>query len=433
MSTADERLARAVARLDERINWERRDKDASMRRDLAAIDDLCARLGRPERSFRAVHVAGTKGKGTTSALVAAGLRRAGFRVGLYTSPHVEHVDERVMIDGAPVDHALFAEAIEGALDVSDDAKRSNAPAGNATWFDVMTAAAFSCFARSRLDWAVVECGLGGRLDSTNAVRGEVCVVTNVDLEHVKVLGDTRAKIAREKAGILKRGSTLVTGVERGSEAWKALEEVAASVGAPIRALESRASTMLERNADLARLVLDELGRRGVDAPSGARVAGTVLDDELVLRSRLPGRLERFVVNGTHVVVDAAHVPSSVRQLLVELRRDPALRGKAFCVLALGRDKDAEGILKELSASADRVFCTTVASGPLVDAETLVRDAARLGMAAEKADDPAQALARALRCAGTERWVLVVGSFYLAGAVRAQLVGEATPWPKATRC
>ncbi|MFO1010966.1 MAG: bifunctional folylpolyglutamate synthase/dihydrofolate synthase [Planctomycetota bacterium] len=450
-------LGSALARLDALINWERRDRDASMRRGLAPIEDVVARLGHPERSFRAVHVAGTKGKGTTSALVAAALAKAGLRVGLYTSPHVVRVQERVRIDGVDVDDATLARALEDALAARESAVREGTPGGEATWFDLLTAAAFACFRARGVEWAVVECGLGGRLDSTNVVRGEVCVVTNIDLEHVNVLGGTRALIAREKGGIVKPGAVLVTGVEPvpnaapDDDAYGVLRAIADELHVPLvrpascawgtsaRADESTCAkdrpspTVLERNAALARLVLRELGKRGVAAKDGRALSPELLDDDLARRSVLPGRLERFLVRGVPVVIDAAHVASSVELVLAELRTDPALRGKPFCVLALGKDKDAHAILKALGPSADRVLCTTVASGPLVDAETLVREAAHLGIAAEKAVDPAHALARALQEAGTERWVLVIGSFYLAGAVRAQLLNEATPWPKATRC
>ena len=126
------------------------------------------------------------------------------------------------------------------------------------------------------------------------------------------------------------------------------------------------------------------------------------------------------------MLDGAHVASSVRLVLADLASDPGLRGPCVCVLALGREKDARAILKELRPRVDRVFCTTVASGPMVAAETLVREAAQLGMTAEKAADPAQALARALRKAGSERWVLVIGSFHLAGAVREMLLSRVKP-------
>lgn len=425
--------------LDALVNWERRDRDASMRRGIEPIADVCRRLADPQRAFRCIHVAGTKGKGTTSALLAAALRRGGLRSGLYTSPHVVAVNERVKIDGAPDADEPLASALERALEARAHAERERTPAAESTWFDLLTAAAFLRFAEERLPWAVVECGLGGRLDSTNVVDGEVCVLTNVDLEHTQVLGPTRAHIAREKVGILKREATLVTGVAerdasgREDEAWREIHAAASALGCRLVRVAQDQDTLLARNAALARAALDELGRRGVRDASGRALSGALLDDELVLASRLPGRLERFDAAGTPIIVDAAHVASSVALVLAELARDPSLKGRPVVLLALGRDKDAPAILKELAASADRVLCTTVASGPLVDAESLVRVAAQLGIPAEKADDPASALARALTIAGNERWVLVIGSFYLAGAIHAQLATSSSCRPKGTRC
>src|SRR5689334_6392498 len=208
------RLAQALARLDALVDWEKRDRHAAMRQSLEPIAGLLARLGDPQRAFRAVHVTGTKGKGTTAALVEAGLRRAGIATGLYTSPHVERVNERVRVRGAEVADDVRAAARERTLDARAGAPQGSAPS-ESTWFDVLTAAAFLVFADARVEWAVVEVGLGGRLDSTNVVDGEVCVITNIDLEHTNVLGPTRRDIAREKAGILKPGATLVTGVRAG--------------------------------------------------------------------------------------------------------------------------------------------------------------------------------------------------------------------------
>lgn len=429
----DGRLARALAELDRLVDWERRDRDASMRRGIEPAQDLCARLGHPERRFRSVHVAGTKGKGTTSALIAAGMRRAGLRAGLYTSPHVSDVRERVHIDGELVDADVFAAAIERVLAVRAAAVREASAAAESTWFDVLTAAAFACFADAGVAWGVVECGLGGRLDSTNVVDGEVCVVTNIDLEHTSVLGATRALIASEKAGIVKRGATLVTGVADAEPGASADDDAlavvlarAAELGVPVLRPGRAADTLLERNLELARLVLDELGRRGVGSADGAPLGGALLDLEVARAAQLPARLEHFRVGDTQVVLDGAHVASSVRQVVAELASDPRFRGPCTCVLALGREKDAQAILKALRPRVDRVLCTTVASGPMVAAETLVREAAQMGMMAEKADDPAQALARALRNAGNERWVLVIGSFHLAGAVREMLLSRAKP-------
>jgi len=413
------RLSQALARLDALVNWERRDRDAGMRTSLEPITGLLARLGDPQRSFRAVHVTGTKGKGTTAALIEAGMRRAGIATGLYTSPHVERVNERIRVRGVELGDDALAAALETVLGARAGAAQGS-PAAESTWFDVLTATALLAFAEARAEWAVVEVGLGGRLDSTNVVHGEVCVITNIDLEHQNVLGPTRRDIAREKAGILEQGCTLVTGVRAGEappedDPVTVIERAAAALDVRIlrpMVPEPEASA-LERNTALARLVLDELGRRGV-----RNVSASLLDSSTIDAARLPGRAERRRVGRTPVVLDAAHVASSVALLLRELSREREISSRPVVILALGRDKDAPAILKTLEGRVDRVLCTTVANGPLRDAETLAQTARTQGLVAETAADPGRALARALDLTGDGGWVLVLGSFYLAGAVRA---------------
>lgn len=426
---ATARLTDALARLDSLINWERRDRDARMRRTVDPVRDLLARLGSPHRRWRAVHVAGTKGKGTTSSLVAAGLGRAGVRVGLYTSPHVVRMHERIRVDGRDVGDEAFADALERALGAREAAVRDSSPGAESTWFDVLTASAFDAFAAARVEWAVVECGLGGRLDSTNAVDGEVCVITNIDLEHTAVLGSTRAAIAAEKAGILKPSATVVTSLRadpalpRDDDAGAVIEARARELGCAILHAPKGSSTMLEENVQLASLALGELGRRGVLARDGRPAGGWLLDRATIDRARLPGRQERFDVRGVPVVLDGAHVASSVERVLDELARDPTLAGPPVVVLALGRDKDAEAILKKLHSRADRLLCTSVTTGPLRAAELLATEATRIGLPAETAADPERALARALELCAVGGWVLAIGSFYLAGSLRSLIATQ----------
>jgi dihydrofolate synthase/folylpolyglutamate synthase len=420
------RLARALSALDALVNWERRER-RGMRVGLAPMADLVERLGRPHRRFRAVHVTGTKGKGTTAALVAAGLGRTGARVGLYTSPHVERVNERIRIAGAEIEDEALAEALEQALAARAEAISAGTPADEATWFDVVTAAAFLAFARASCDWAVVEVGIGGRLDSTNVVDGEVAIVTNVDLEHVQVLGGTRAAIAREKGGIVKRGATLVTGVVpvAGStpedDAAGVLGGIARDLGVRVLRPSAVATDLLQRDVDLARLALDELGRRGVRDAQGEAISGSLLDDATIASARLAGRQELRSKSGVPVLLDGAHVASSVEAVLAEAARDPRLpRRRPVVVLGLGRDKDAPAILKALAGGADRLVCTTAASGPLRAVEVLAEESLRAGIDAETAPDPPSALAKAILLAAGGGWVLVTGSFHVVGATRPLL-------------
>jgi len=403
------RLARAVARLDELVDWERRDRSGGMDRSLAPICDILTRLGDPHRSWRAVHVAGSKGKGSVCALVAAAMARAGRRVGVYASPHVERVNERVRIDGREVGDAALAAGLEAAWEARSQALHAGSAGRAATWFDLVTAAAFRVFARAEVEWAVVECGLGGRLDSTNVLASPFCAVTTVELEHTSVLGTSRAAIAREKGAILGPGGTLVTGASDPA-ALAVLEEIAAGRGGRL-VVVPQAGGFEPRNLALAAALLEALG-----PPYGPEL----LDEDVRRAARLPARDERFALGGVPVVLDAAHVAESVAILMAELALDPRLRALPQVVCALGRDKDAAAILKALAGRADRVFGTSSRAGPLLSAGDLAEAARRAGLSAEAVEEPREALRRALERAAGGGWVLIIGSFYLAGELRPEL-------------
>lgn len=417
------RLEAALERMDRLVDWERRDR-RDWDRDLEPVRDVLRRLGNPERRFRAVHVAGTKGKGSTCAWIAAGLQRAGYRTGVYASPHVEHPSERVRIDGRGVADAVLAGGLERALDAREAGLAEGTPAGAATWFDLFTAASFLIFAAEGVEWAAVEVGLGGRLDSTNALDGELCLLTNVDLEHTAVLGDRLDGIALEKGSIVPIKGVLLTAVRRGEPAddpLGALEGLCAEREARLVVLEL-AGPLRERNRELAAAALDELGSMGVYRRDGAPLGRVILDEEAAVLARIPGRWEDFVVAGTPVHLDAAHVASSLSSLLDELA--PRLAGPPQVVIALGKDKQHAAVLKTLLGRVDRVWCTTSRSGPLLSAEDLAGRARAAGLEAVAEPDPEQALAAALEAAGGGGWVLVTGSFYLAGELRPRLTAAA---------
>src|SRR5512143_3207423 len=295
---------------------------------LANTVTLMARLGNPHRAFRSIHVAGTNGKGSTSAFLASVLQAAGCRTGLYTSPHLVSFTERIRVDGAPIPEARVVELAERVREAySRSAGTGRDGAMSPTFFEVTTAVAFCYFAEEGVDIAVVEVGMGGRLDSTNVVTPLVSVITNIDIEHTEYLGGTLEQIAGEKAGIIKPGVPVVTGAMQ-PEAKGVIEREAAAKGSPVYLLarEFRAVNVVAgreqvfdyRGLDAAYrgLHVRMLGRHQVDNASLAlaaveclRDAGVAVDETAVRRglerALWEGRLER-VAQGPDIYLDGAH-------------------------------------------------------------------------------------------------------------------------------
>jgi dihydrofolate synthase/folylpolyglutamate synthase len=367
-----------------------------MRPGLKSIAALLAAVGEPQRAAAVVHVAGTNGKGSTAAMIAAGLRAAGKRVGLYTSPHLLRFTERICIDGEEIDRA-HAAAI---------AERVFAVAGEHTFFDVATAMAFVAFAEARVDVAVVEVGLGGRLDSTNVVERPLCaLVTSVALDHTDVLGATLPAIAREKAGIWKRGAP----------ALYACDDEAAARVLQAEAERAGASAIERLGRDFDDAALPPLALAGAHQRRNAALArralaivgvGEAAIAEGLGRVRWPGRLEPL---SPTVLVDAAHNEEGARALAA------AWPASAWTlIVGVVADKDARAIVAPLSARAARVIVTAPPSTRALPPAEL----AKLVPGAEVAPD----LAAALALARGER-VVVAGSIFLVGEARRLVLGE----------
>ena len=423
-------LTQAMARLDALTDWERRPRN-KMRVGLEPMQDLAARLGHPEKAFRAVHVAGTKGKGSVSALVEAALGRADLRVGRYGSPHVERITERVSVQGRDVDEPTLARALNQALDAYETARTACTPAANATWFDLLTAAAFLIFREASVEWAVIEVGLGGRLDSTNIVNGEIAVVTNIELEHTEILGKTRAAIAGEKVGILKPGAVLITTLGADDEAGRVLEARAGELGSRVKRTRTDPSAPIEQNnLGLAAAVLGELRRKGVRARSGEPVGAALLDGDARAAARLPGRMERFDLEiGSRrlpVVMDGAHVPFNIGAVLHDLALNADLSGPCVAVVALAADKDAPGFVAELTKRASTILFTDLPGSSRGRSPAELRAlATSLGLTSEVEPDAKRALERGLEWARqTDAWLLITGSLYLIGALRPAIAEAA---------
>lgn len=408
------------------------------RRDKLGLDGtraLLAGLGAPEQRFRAVHVAGTNGKGSTAVLIERVLREAGQRTGLYTSPHLVEFRERIRVDG----RMAAADDLEAVLD------RVGAlpDAQGRTFFEVATALAFETFARAGVAWAVVEVGLGGRLDTTNVLAPALTVITPVGLDHTEILGDTLATIAGEKAGILKPGVPLVAAPQP-VEAERTIADAARACGAPATwpsarafrgvtldeagarftadtgawgaltlAIALRGRHQLD-NAAVALAALDALAAQGVTIPAPAVVRGFAA-------ARWPGRLEPCAAE-LRLWWDGAHNLPGIAALLAAWRDDLRLPPPQAVVLALARDKDAAGIVRAVHDAAPQavVIATRTRSERARAALELAALAAEAGAPVRVADDVPAAVRTALAL-GDGR-VLLAGSLFAVGEAMAAFGG-----------
>ena len=429
------KLSEAESWLDGRINHERAPGYSGARLDLSPIRALLDGLGHPERGLRVLHVAGSKGKGSVALISEALCEAVGLRTGVFTSPHLERWTERFRIDGAEVSGERLGEAVARvrpvaeALDAGPDAP---------TWFDVTTAAALCLFAEARVDVAILEVGLGGRLDSTNVVLPAVCCITSIELEHTERLGTTHAAIAGEKAGILKPGVPCVVG-RLSPEALGAVEKRAAEVGAPLhREGAEIALATTGRGIEGSTLTLADGALRlevevAAPGPHQARNAGLALacvhrllpdrSDELraaagavLPRLQVPGRVE-IVGREPMRVVDAAHTEASLRALMEVLSGVP--RERAHAVLSISEGKDL-ALLCEILAPGFDHFTLTRAEPTRSAAPEALRDllaAKASGARIDVEPDPERALSVALSTAGPRDLLCATGSFYLAGPAR----------------
>jgi len=422
-------LRAILPRLDALVDWERRDRTAAMRVSMAPMRDLLQRLGEPQRRRPLVHVTGTKGKGSTLAFVEAGLAAEGVSTALFTSPHVESVTERLRIAREPIAAAPFAAAIEHTLAARAAAAKAGTPGGDSTWFDVVTAASAAAADASGADVWLVEVGLGGRLDSTNAFESHASGIVSIELEHTAVLGDTRPAIAVEKAGIARAGRALVVGLEPHDPAAVAIAEVASARGARLVWCPPHGD-IDARNRRLAARLLHELSEATptdaahVDWPrvqsAAARAAAAVASGRLPT-PRLPGRFETWLVpGGPTVVLDGAHVPESLALVLVQLashgRRPPF-----EVVFSCRPDKRSGAMFEALRPDTAGLVVTAIDTEHAAHLPELEASARRCGHDVRVERDPVAALESALAAArASGRTVLVTGSLHLLGPVRRRL-------------
>lgn len=407
-----------------------------MKFGLNNITKLCEALGHPERRFQPIVVAGTNGKGSVTAMVETALRASGYRAARYTSPHLVRLEERFAIDGADVSPGTLRQV---AADVEAAVKgllERGALDALPTFFECTTAIAFELFRRAGVEVAVLEVGLGGRLDATNVVTPVAAAITSIDFDHQTQLGDSLESIAREKAGIIKAGIPVVCG-RLPPDADRVVAEVCAQRGARLVRAGDRVAIVehadvpgavtltthgrrLERvrlalrgahqrdNAAVAVALLDELGAAGLRVTDDGIRAG--LEDV-----RWPARLELFAWRGVEILLDAAHNPAGARALAAWLHES----GWSGVTLVFGamRDKDVAGMLAPILPCCARVICTTPPNPralPAGDLASLVSSLVGHDAPVEAVPDPAAALDRAREIGGR---IVAAGSIFLIGPLR----------------
>lgn len=445
--------AEALGYLDGFVNYERQVPDKAGRStfSLERIIELSARLGDPHRRFRSVHIAGTKGKGSTAIFAESIARAAGLSVGTYTSPHLVDLRERIRLDGAMVGEELFARTLAGCR-AEYDAVRSAASDRRLTYFEALTHLAFQIFAEQKVDLAVVEVGMGGRLDATNIVTPLVSAITPISLDHVRQLGNTLGEIAGEKAGIAKPGVPLVVG-EQPAEALASIRARAAAVGAgPVRVLgaDFRYEPGERRAGEWRRMTLSTPARTyrdlivrllGAHQLANAAVAvaamelaaergGFALGEDAVRTgleaARWAGRLEVVRHEPAVTVLDGAHNEDSTRRLLAALDEEFPDRKPLALVFAAAADKDVDAMLRLLAPRAALVVATESGNprrlDPRIVAELARSDGARHVVIKR---DMAEAFAAAWEAAGAGGLVVATGSLYLVGRAKGCFASRET--------
>ncbi len=411
--------------------------DDAAKRGLQRTAALLDRLGRPQERYGILHVAGSKGKGSTCAFAASILRSAGYRVGRATSPHLHTFRERVAVDDEPVDEPTFAALTRRALRAAEALERDTPELEEVTAFELTTAMALDHMATAGCDLAVVEVGLGGTLDATNVVMPLVAAIAALDLEHTAVLGETLPEIAANKAGIIKPGRPVAVS-PLPAEALAVVERVARQQGSPVigggtawwvdgtwhrfaaegpwgrfEDLQSGlAGDYQMENAGLAIAAVWLLGTTGFPVSEAAVRSG-------LAATRWPGRFEHLRSGATEVVLDGAHTPASAHALVASLATEYPGR-RAVVVLGAMADKDVEAIARVL-APVTRDIIATAARGPRAAAPSaILQGAEKAGLVAVSRPSVTEALNEAVTVAGPNGLVVVTGSLAVVAEAREAL-------------
>lgn len=401
--------------------------------DLSRMRDFLALLGDPQNACPAIHVAGTKGKGSTSALCASALQAAGYKTGLYTSPHLLDFCERIQINGQPIAHAELAALVE-------EIKPAVAKIAMLTTFELTTALGFLYFARQGCGAAVIEVGLGGRLDATNLLTPRVSVITALSYDHTAVLGSTLEKIAAEKAGIIKAGIPVVSAPQP-PEALAVLEEIAAARGCPLTLIGrdvtfsplnhslAGQSFRLEFEAHQTELTLPLLGAHQIENAASAYAAlknsGLKVSESAIRAGfaavRWPCRFEIFQRENPPIVLDSAHNEDSFRRLAQTLGEYFPGR-PVILILGISEDKHLAAMLAAMHGIISRLLITRSRHPRALEPEKILETARQAGMAYETVTPLEAAVTRGLELARQQDALLLsAGSMFVTAAVKETLI------------
>jgi len=386
-----------------------------MKAGLKRISEACEAFGHPEKRFPSIHIAGTNGKGSVAAMLHSILSEAGMKVGLFTSPHLVRVNERFRVGREEMTDGELQETLETITD------KYPFPSQGLTFFELCTLVAFLSFAEKKVDIAVLETGLGGRLDATNVVQPSVSVITEISLDHTEILGDDLPSIAREKAGIVKPMVPLVCGTTD-EEARKVIAKTAEEKGAPIFWPERDLKDLdvglpgehQRRNAAIALKTLEVLKNTDAFRPWRTRLSESAIRDGLA-RVRWPGRLE-WLSRNPPVVLDGAHNPAGVKALADYLQEKKNVKWKVL--FSSAKDKDVPGMLKILRTVSGDITVCPIASERSIDPKIFSADTSL-----HTAEAAVKAYQRILDGLKPGEGLVVTGSLYLVGEIKKFTVGE----------
>ncbi len=399
--------------------------------DLRRVDELLSRMGNPHRGARSIHIAGTKGKGSVAAMVASALTTSGYTTGLYTSPHLHTWRERMRVNGELISEEEFVALVEKLKPEVEEVNRE-ATYGELTTFELLTALGFAYFKLKKVDFQVLEVGLGGKYDATNVIQPEVCIITSISFDHTEVLGNTLAKIASEKAGIIKPGSIVVTSPQS-DEALRVIEQTCSNCGVELvrvgrdvtwESLGFDSSRQLLRvtgrlgsyelsipllgdyqlgNAATAVAALEALAGKGFNVSRDSIISG-------LAKVSWPGR---FQILSRHplLLVDGAHNPDSAQKLRQSLERYFIFEHSTL-IIGASSDKNIVGIISQLAPLFDKAIITRANHPRAMASQIIVAELEKYGVETQIIDTVSEALSLAMAQAGTRDLVCVAGSLFV---------------------